>query len=236
MRIKGNHNSVLVISDQHMPYNHSDMFKFLKAIKVKYKPDLVINIGDENDKHALSYHESDPNLMSAGNELKATRKGMKKLERIYPKQYICESNHGSLHLRKAMSNGIPIEYIKDYNEILNVGKGFKWSDEFTAKCGGRDVKFRHQFGANILRETEKAGMSVVQGHFHSKFEIAFHGNSDKLMFGMSVGCLLDHHSMAFAYNKLQVKRPILGVGLIIKGIPLLVPMLLNENSKWVGKL
>ena len=112
MKLKGNFKRVLVISDQHMPYHHSDMFRFLKAVKKEYNPDLVINIGDENDKHALSFHDSNPDLMSAGDELKATRKNIKKLEGIFPKQYICESNHGSLHLRKAMANGIPRDYIR----------------------------------------------------------------------------------------------------------------------------
>ncbi len=32
---------ILNISDQHMPYEHPDMFKFLAAVKKKYKPTLV---------------------------------------------------------------------------------------------------------------------------------------------------------------------------------------------------
>ena len=64
----GDHNtqSILVISDQHMPYEHPDMFEFLEAVKKKYKPTLVVNIGDEVDKHALSFHDSDADLPSAG--------------------------------------------------------------------------------------------------------------------------------------------------------------------------
>ena len=55
------HNSVLVISDLHIPYHHKDSFKFLKAIKKEFKPDTVINIGDLLDFHAISMHEH-PNL------------------------------------------------------------------------------------------------------------------------------------------------------------------------------
>ena len=63
------HKSILVISDLHIPYHHRDSFEFLKALKKKYKPDLVVNIGDEIDCHALSFHDSNPDLPSAGDEL-----------------------------------------------------------------------------------------------------------------------------------------------------------------------
>ena len=43
---------------------------FLRALKKKYKGfDLVVGIGDEIDQHAISMHDSDPDLPSAGDEL-----------------------------------------------------------------------------------------------------------------------------------------------------------------------
>jgi predicted phosphodiesterase len=41
--------SVLVISDLHIPYHHPQAFDFLQALKTKYKPDHIVNIGDELD-------------------------------------------------------------------------------------------------------------------------------------------------------------------------------------------
>ena len=64
------HKSILIISDTHIPYHHKDLFPFLKAIKKLYKPTKIVHIGDEVDKHALSFHDSDPDLPSAGDELK----------------------------------------------------------------------------------------------------------------------------------------------------------------------
>jgi predicted phosphodiesterase len=63
-------NRILVISDQHMPFQHPDMFDFLSAIKKRYKPTRIVNIGDEIDNHDLSFHDSDKDLPSAGYELK----------------------------------------------------------------------------------------------------------------------------------------------------------------------
>ena len=76
---------VLTISDLHCPWEHPDAFAFLKALKKKIKPDFVLNLGDEADAHALSFHDTDSDLMSAGDELIATKKKLHKLEKIFPK-------------------------------------------------------------------------------------------------------------------------------------------------------
>ena len=80
-----NYKSVLVISDLHIPYHHPDAFKFLAALKKKYKPDLVVNIGDEIDQHSISFHNHHPDLKSPGDELRAARVYVKELEKIFPK-------------------------------------------------------------------------------------------------------------------------------------------------------
>jgi predicted phosphodiesterase len=66
--------SVLVISDLHIPYHHPDAFEFLKTLKKKYKPDLVVNIGDEIDQHSFSFHNHHPDLKSPGDELTCSEK------------------------------------------------------------------------------------------------------------------------------------------------------------------
>ena len=60
---------ILVISDMHLPYQHKDSIIFLKEIKKEYKPDMVVNIGDLLDFHAISMHEHNPDLYSVGHEL-----------------------------------------------------------------------------------------------------------------------------------------------------------------------
>ena len=62
--------TILLIPDLHIPYHHPDSFAFLDAVKRKYKPTEVINLGDMEDNHAISFHESDADLFSAGDELK----------------------------------------------------------------------------------------------------------------------------------------------------------------------
>ncbi len=120
------YSSVLVISDLHIPYHHPDAFSFLKALKTKYKPDLVINIGDELDMHAMSMHDSDPDLFSAGHELAASISYVQQLEKIFPKMKLVHSNHSSMLYRRALKHGVPKGYLKHYNDFLGIGKGWEW--------------------------------------------------------------------------------------------------------------
>ena len=113
--------SVLIISDTHIPYSVKELLPFLKELKKKYKNfDKVIHIGDEVDKHAMSFHDSDPDLPSAGDELKISLPMIKELEKLFPQMDLMDSNHGSLVYRRALKHGIPKAYIRKYNEFLKV--------------------------------------------------------------------------------------------------------------------
>src|ERR1700749_1207382 len=94
--------SILVLSDMHHPYAHPDTVPFLKAVKAKYKPDTVVCIGDEADFHDSSFHDSDPDLDSAGVELEKAIKGLAPIYKLFPKVTVIESNHGSMVMRKAL--------------------------------------------------------------------------------------------------------------------------------------
>ena len=198
---------ILVISDLHIPYHHKDSFNFLKEIKKQFKPDTIINIGDSLDFHAISMHDSNPDLFSAGHELQQARKYVKELESIFPKVTEVDSNHSSLVYRRALKHGMSKEFLRDYGEFLGTKK-WKWTDD----------------------------LSAVQGHYHTKFVISWWANPDNLFFGMNVGCLINQKSMAFAYAKNFKTRFILGCGIILNGISRLLPMVLNNKGDWIGKI
>lgn len=228
---------IMVISDLHIPYHHKDSFKFLAAVKRSFKPTRVINIGDEVDNHGISFHNTDPDLLSPGDELIEAQKYCKKLEKMFPEMDLVHSNHGSLSYRRGKAGGIPRHFLKEYNEVLEVGDGWKWHDEIVVKVTHKqDIIFKHQFSANILKSAEQMGCSCVQGHYHSKFELAYTSSPRCINWGMTVGCLIDTKALAFEYNKLQLKRPILGIGLIEEGQPRLQPMYLDGNGNWTGRL
>ena len=227
---------ILVISDLHFPYQHIDTLDFLYKIKNILKPTRIICIGDEIDFHNLSFHDSNPDLDSSGMELVKALGYIDALHEIFPKMDILESNHGSMVYRKQKHHGIPRHVLKSYNEILGVSKDdWRWHDELILELpNGRKCKFVHSVSANVLAASQAIGMSMVQGHYHSQFELRYWDNGHGLNFGVVTGCLIDNKSMAIAYNKLFPKKPILGVTFIDNSLPSLVPMLLNEESRWIG--
>jgi hypothetical protein len=220
----------------HHPYAHPDTTPFLKAVKAKFKPDKVVCIGDEVDFHALSYHESNPDLDSSGVELDKAIKALQPIYRLFPDVTVIESNHGSMVLRKALTGGIPTKAIKSYNEILDAPRGWKWVFDVILNTTLGPVYFCHGKSAAPGRLASQYGMSTVQGHFHEKSQINYISTPERLMFDCHTGCLADDKSLALGYNKVNPKRPIVSVVVIINGIPQIVPMVLSKNAKWTGKL
>lgn len=228
---------VLCISDLHLPYSHIDWLAFLKAIKKEFPIDRVICLGDELDKHAMSFHDSDPDLMSAGDELETALKQIQHLYDLFPEVDIIESNHGSMVYRKAKHHGIPRHYLKGYSEVLGAPDGWKWHPDLTIKLSnGQECHFTHGKSANVLKASQEMSMNIVQGHYHNTFAIQYWSNPNNLFWGMQIGCMVDDRSLAFAYNKNIVKRPILGHGIIIEGQPVLLPMILNKNGRWIKEI
>lgn len=229
--------SILVIPDQHFPYNHPDIIAFLKAVARKHKPDRIVNLGDEVDYHSISFHEKSPELLSPSDELQTAINRLKALYTIFPTMDLVESNHGSLVYRKARYAGLPSRVIKSYGDILEAPKGWKWHKDLTIKCSdGSKVYFCHGKTNDVLKLSQSMGMNVVQGHYHEKFELRFWNAPAGLFWGAIAGCLIDDDSLAYSYNKLNSKRPILGCMVILKGIPQMIPMRINKKGRWTGTL
>lgn len=228
---------VLVIGDMHFPYHHPDTIAFLKEIKKTYKPDKVIQIGDEVDFHAISFHESDPDLLAPGDELKTAIRYLQPLYKMFPNVDLIESNHGSLVYRQGKAHGLPRSVFKSYREILEAPKGWKWHFDLTIKLSnGTQCYFHHGKTGDPLKLSQSMGMSSVQGHFHEKFSVNYWGNSLGLYWQAFTGCLVNDHSLAMSYNNTNLKRPIIGSMIILGGYPRLLPMVLNSKGRWIGKL
>jgi len=225
--------SILCISDMHVPYHHQDAFKFLSALKDKYKPDLVVSLGDLVDWHSISFHPKDPELAAAGGELKLIRKHVAVLEKVFPSMIIIGSNHGDLPLRKFKDAGLPKELLRNYNDIYGVSKEWKFVDDLTLVDGQDIVYFTHGISKNGLKLATQRGINVVQGHHHTEFRVDYASNPRNLIWSLQTGCLIDKESLAFGYDKLNLQRPIIGTGGIFKGFPTLLPMILNSEGRWV---
>lgn len=234
---KSCHDTILVIPDLHIPYHHPDAFEFLAQLYQAHPDATVVCLGDEVDNHALSFHDSDPNLDSAGTELAKARTAIAELNSIFPSMLICHSNHGSLQYRRAKAHGIPVEYLRTYREVMfpnGGGHGWEWAYSHTLGTSNGDILFKHQCTGDPRTAAAHEGTNLVVGHHHGRFDLAYGASSSRLYWGATAGCLLDRGSLAFAYGRETAFKPILGALLIIGGVPYHMPMILDEDGNWIG--
>jgi hypothetical protein len=225
--------SILVISDMHVPFQHPDTVAFLTAVKKKYKPTRIVCIGDEIDQHNLSFHDTDPNMPGPADELRLAIKELQPIYQLFPVMDLIDSNHGSMLYRKGKHHGIPRKYLRDYGEVLDAPVGWKWQHDLTLDLpGGNKCYFHHGLNRDVMKIVNQRGVCVVQGHYHTTFNIGYSGNPQALLWGMNVGCSINGKSLAFAYDKTNLGRPIIGHGIIIDGQPKLLPMVLNSKGRW----
>ncbi|MEE4244541.1 MAG: metallophosphoesterase [Kangiellaceae bacterium] len=229
--------TVLVIPDTHIPYSHPDYIRFLASIKRFYKPDIVIHLGDELDYHAISFHDSDSSLLAADDELdKAIIELQEGLHKLFPKLYLLESNHGSLVYRKMKANGLPIRVLKPLAELYETPK-WSWHHDILLITKQSPVYMCHGKAAAYGKLAKEMGCSAIQGHYHGKFEITWHRTAMGSRFNAFAGCLVDEDSMAMAYARNNLPKPVLGAMLIDKaGLPYLLKMKLDTKGRWNEKI
>lgn len=223
-----------IIGDTHEPFTHKDYRDFCNETFNKYKVERIVHIGDEIDNHAISFHDSDPNGMSAESEAVKAQEAMDKWYRAFPEVSVIIGNHTALPFRQANAAGLPKRFIKTYEEAWQAPKGWKWHNEIEID----HVKYVHGMGCSgqngAINLAIRSRQSTVIGHIHSFAGVNYHANNNDLIFGMNTGCGIDVHAYAFEYAKPFVNKPTLGCGIVIEGQEaIFVPMKLGKKYEWV---
>ena len=226
--------AVLIIGDAHIPYEHSDYLAFCKAVSKKYSCEIFLNAGDEVDGHAISFHDNDPELLSAGNELELAIDKIADWRKTFPKMILLESNHGSLIYRRMKVQGIPVDYIKPLKEIYNTPQ-WLWYHDVLIKTKYGNVYGCHGKASGYGALAKEQGCSSFQGHYHGKLEVTWHNRVEHRRFNLFVGCGINWQSLAFAYGRNNIPKPILGCAVLDKaGLPHVIKMILDNKGRWVG--
>ena len=206
--------SVLVIADTHIPFEHRNYLDFCLDMKQRCKCKTVIHIGDLVDNHAISYHEHDPNGQSAGDEHKIAMKHLRQWYKAFRKLKLCRGNHDRLVDRKGKTAGLPTIVFQPFRKIWSLPSG--WEDDWEFKIN--NVLYEHGTGYSGKYPHMTAAInnrcSTVIGHVHSVAGIEWLANSRDCLFGMSVGCGVDRRTYAFAYGRDFKRKPILGCGIV----------------------
>lgn len=226
---------LLNISDMHEPYGHQDTDQFLFALDDKYGFDHILIGGDEADYHAMSFHDSDPNLPAAGYELEAAIEKLQPRYDRFKEADVLSSNHGDMVYRKGKHHGFPRQVLKPYNEVMRAPDGWQWREMYTyTLSNGQKLYTCHGVSKNYLSAAQQLGMNFVQFHYHNELGVRYWAVNGNLYFAIQSGCLVDDTSLAMAYNKATLGRPVIGCSGVIDGIPRLFPMILDQHGRWTG--
>ncbi len=231
---------ILFIGDTHLPAEHPDYLAFCCAVRDDYGLTTALHVGDLVDFHAMSYHESDPNLRSAGDEHDATKDKLRDWAYEFEELHISRGNHDDLPRRKALSHGLPTEFLKGYNDLFDTPDTWYWVPdyvEFDLGCGMPCV-MQHGISASLEAGKNKLRTaSLIQGHHHYTAGVAWNSAPKWKLFFMSVGCGIDPSHPAFAYARSGVlKKPLLGCGIVVDGYASFIPMWLDAHGRWTGKV
>lgn len=215
---KSNKN-VLVIGDLHEPFCLDGYLQHCIETYNKYNCNEVVFIGDIIDNHASSYHETDPDGYGAGQELKLAIQRIKQWYNAFPKATVIIGNHDRLIMRKAQTAGLSKLWIKDYAEVLGT-PGWTFTDSIEID----NVLYIHGEGGTAKARVRRDLQSIVQGHLHSQAYIDWCVGAKFKLFGMQVGCGIDHRSYAMAYGK-EGPKPAIACGVILQGeVPINIMM------------
>ena len=206
---------VLVIGDIHEPFCLDGYIQHCKNVYKDFNCNKVVFIGDIIDSHYSSFHSTDPDGMSAKDELNLSIKKLRKWHKAFPKATVIIGNHDRIVARKALANGISAKWIKEYKDVLEVPTWNFKTDETID-----NVLYVHGEGATAFTKAKTLFQSVVAGHTHTKCYIEYMNN----IFGMQVGCGVDKDSYAMAYAK-NYAPPQIACGVVIDGkLPILIKM------------
>jgi len=210
---------VLVIPDLHLPVCHRNALKFCCDMYNKHECDTVVFIGDIIDHHAISRHDKNPMCPSAKDEYIAVSEQMRQWYDTFPEATITLGNHDNRPAEIAAEKaGVPDLYFKEFNDVWET-PGWKW--QFSVEIDG--VYYFHGVGSSgktpALNKSNTMHMPVVMGHVHSVAGVHWGAGPKARWFGMDVGCLIDIDAWQFAYGRHMPKKPILGCGVVLDGIP-----------------
>lgn len=231
--------SALVISDLQIPFEHRDALAFIQHLDQTFFPDgvrRVICVGDEVDQHTLGRWPANPSGRSGSDELEEAKHRLKDWFKAFPEVLVCMSNHTYRAWKKAFHAGIPAQFLRDVAEVYEAPPGWKWADRWLLD-GLLFEHGEHVSGKNAaLLAAEQNHMSTVIGHQHTFGGVIYSASYSNQIWGMNVGCLIDIEQYAFDYGKALRKKPTLGSGVIVNGIPFFIPMLLDRNKRWIGRI
>ena len=218
---------ILVVGDLHAPFIRKGYLEFCKSVYDEYECTDVVCTGDILDNHFSSFHDTDPDGYSAGDELDEALKQIEKWVNVFPRVMVCIGNHDRLPARQAFVSGVSTRWVRDYNDVLGCPE---W--EFAEGYDIDGVRYEHGEGQKPHIKMLNNRQSYVCGHIHSELKITYSVSEHDRLFAMQMGWGGDQSAYSMAYAK-NFKKGIVSCGVVLKNgtLPLVIPMPLMKKEK-----
>jgi len=209
-----------IIGDTHLPFELDGYLEFCQETFDTYDVDTVIHIGDMFDNHSLSFHDSEPMLHNVMGEYESALERAQGWYEAFPRATLIAGNHDRIPARQLRKMGMePSIFMRPLEELFGMPEGWTVADSVVID----DVLYHHgetAGGINGFRKDAETRMRcTVSGHNHSNAGISATATDQELVWGLAVGCGVNHEHMAFAYGKNFAKKPIVSCGVVIEGEP-----------------
>ena len=203
------YNNVLCIGDLHEPFSLDKYLEFCVSKYMQFECTEVVFICDIIDNHFASYHETNADGMGGADELEYAIQRISRWYKEFPNATVVIGNHDRMIMRKSQTSSIPSKWIKSYQEVLEVPN---WN--FVERYVKDNVQYIHGEGGTARTKCRADMMNTVQGHLHTQAYCEHYVGQKFRVYGMQVGCGIDHESYAMAYAK-SGKKPAIGCGVVL---------------------
>lgn len=215
------HNNLLVIGDLHEPFSLDSYLDFCIEKYNEYNCTEVVFIGDIIDNHFSSYHETSADGLGGADELSFAIKRIKRWYKNFSRATVIIGNHDRMIMRKAQTSAIPSKWIKSYKDVLEV-PGWNFVERYVKD----NVQYLHGEGGTARTKAKSDMMNTVQGHLHTQAYCEHFVGQKFRIYGMQVGCGIDHESYAMAYAKTG-KEPAIGCAVVCNSGKLPINLLMK---------
>ena len=216
--IEINDENTIIIPDLQLPFVKKGFLEFCMGVRDRYNCTQAVNIGDVGDQNQLSSFLNNVNGFSAGEEADEVVKEVERWHKEFPYSYVCIGNHDFRYYKAALRAGLPVQYLKTFNEVLGTPT-WNWGWSFIQYGDLGPILYTHgkKTGKFAHRQTAEAeGSSVVMGHTHYYAGVEWIQTRFKRFFALAVGCGIDYERYAFEYGYDRTLKPQLGCGVVLE--------------------
>lgn len=219
---------IFVLGDIHLPWcDWAAIEQVAKEINIAKKRGddvTVVQVGDIMDQRYWSKYGKSAEDENAQLEWDQAELAMDRLNELIPEMHVIFGNHDVRIAKKATEALMPRQLVRTLDEYFCYD-GWVWhvGDQPLQVDG---VAFIHGDEFPIPNPSSaalKLGQNVCYGHTHQA-HLSYVVLFKRKMFSMNVGWLGNENASAFGYAKKSPNRCWKGYGIIIDGVPSLIPL------------